>query len=104
MDPEKEQEYIDKLKEFEDFDARITKQEKQSTAILQSLQEQKDKIAANEATTRDYGVDLGKVKHDVGIVKEDVKRTAAKADRLNAGLEKVIKKTDAIQADQGKKQ
>ena len=103
MDPEKEQEYIDKLKEFDDFDARITKQEKQSTAILQSLQEQKDKLDISEATITDHGVDLGKVKHDVGIVKEDLKRAAAKADHLNAGLEKVIKKTDAMEADQGKK-
>ena len=101
LDPEKEQEYIDKLNEFEDFDARISKQEKQNIAILQSLQEQRDKGEANAATILNHSTQLKSVKSDVGVVKEDLKLTAARTDRLTAGLEKLDKKTDALQAEQG---
>ena len=101
LEPEKEQEYIDKLNEFEDFEARISKQEKQNIAILQKLREQRDKGEANEATIRDHGTQLKNVNTEVGVIKEDVKLTAAKTDRLTVGLEKLDKKTDALQAEQG---
>ena len=101
LEPEKEQEYIDKLNEFEDFEARISKQEKQNIAILQNLREQTDKGETNEATIRDHGTQLKNVNTEVGVIKEDVKLTAVKTERLTVELEKLDKKTDALQAEQG---
>ena len=102
LDPEKEQEYIDKLRQWEDFDDRMKKLEKQSAEILKGLKDHGDKLEANKTTMRDIVVDLDNVKIDFGAVKQDVKRTAAKTKNLTAELEKEKKKTDSMQADQGK--
>ena len=102
LDPEKEQDLIDKLEEWENFDNRLKNQERQSMAILKRLHEQEGRTDTHEATMINHEVDMQDVKHDVGVVKEDVKCIAAKADRLTTGLEKVEKASEAMQADQGK--
>lgn len=102
IDPEKEQEYIDKLKQWEDIDDRLERQEILVADLQGRLSKQEEVVGSCRSNVDVLEKDLSNVKIEMKTCQEAIDSTSKNTSYLSGELEKVKERTDDIVADQGK--
>lgn len=100
MDPDKEQVYIDKLRQWEDFDLRFERHETQIKEVQDSVSKHAATITSCETDIKDLKVNLDQITTDIKSVQEEYGETATLTKIISADLEREKKKLEVIQADQ----
>lgn len=103
IDPEKEQDYIDRLKQYEEFDTHLEKNEKLLKEAQDDLKKTTQSVLSHETDIKSLRTDVDDVSTDLKTCKKDIEQSVVFTKTLADDLETQKKTTAAIQDEQEKR-